>query len=205
VVADTLGDRSDVGEDGQAVMTPVGYGKIKIIMYDDPQIAFGAEHSGHYMFREFWGADSGLLAGLLMLELAAELHAKGRTLSSILEEPRSKYIESGEINFELPAGVAGEDIIRMATEEFSREIERMYVVVDDRCRLVDAYPPDGMALSVADVRAEAEDWWFCMRKSGTEGSGGGMLRLYLEAYEDRALMEQKRDALVALVEGVLGR
>jgi len=66
-------------------------------------------------------------------------------------------------------------------------------------RQVDAYPPERVELSVADVRAEAADWWFCMRKSGTEGTGGGVLRLYLEAVGDRALMEAKRDALVEMI------
>jgi hypothetical protein len=38
-----------------------------------------------------------------------------------------------------------------------------------------------------------------MRRSGTEGSGGGICRLYVEAVEDRSLMEQKRDELVNLI------
>ncbi len=203
VVADTLGDRTDVLGDGSTVITPVGYGKIKVIMSEDPSIAFGAEHSGHYMFREFWCADSGLLAGLHMLELAAELHAKGRPLSSALEDPRSTYFPSGEINFQLPADVDGDAIIEKATREFD-DLERLYVVVDDRCRIVDEYPPSGMELSVADVRAESENWWFCMRKSGTEGTGGGILRLYVEAYKDRELMKSRRDALVDFVESSIG-
>lgn len=199
VVADSLGDRRDVLAGADALMTPVGYGKIKAIMYDDPQIAFGAEHSGHYMFREFWCTDSGMLAGLLTLELTAELHSQGKTLSSILEEARSRYCESGEINFQLPPGRPGEEIIKQAAREFSGEIRRLYVVVNDRCRLVDSYPPPGVELSVADVRAEADNWWFCMRKSGTEAGAGDLLRLYVEADGDRGLMEQRRDALVELV------
>ncbi|MFO8007473.1 MAG: hypothetical protein R6V05_07020 [Candidatus Brocadiia bacterium] len=199
VVADTLGDRQEVLGEGGAVMTPVGYGKIKAIMYDDPEIAFGAEHSGHYMFREFWCTDSGMMAGLLMLELTAELHAEGRPLSDLLAEPRSRYFESGEINFELPPDRPAEGVIKQATERFSDQIERTYVVVDDRCRLVDSYPPEGLELSVADVRAEAADWWFCMRKSGTEGGAGDLLRLYVEACDDRELMETRRDALVEMV------
>ncbi len=198
VVPDTLGDRSDVIS-GAAVMTPVGYGKIKVIMHENPQIAFGAEHSGHYMFREFWGADSGMLAGLLTLELAAELHSEGKMLSTVLEQPRSRYFESGEINFEMPAERPARQVIVEAAEEFSSEIKRTYVVVDDRVREVDHYPPAGLELSVPDVRCEAEDWWFCMRPSGTEGSGGGILRLYLEADGDRELMERKRDEFIAFI------
>jgi phosphomannomutase len=180
-------------------MTPVGYGKIKDIMYEDPEIAFGAEHSGHYMFRDFWCSDSGMMAGLLVLELAAELHAEGRPLSSILEEPRSRYFESGEINFQLPPDRPAEEVISRAAEQFGDEIERIYVVVEDRVRLVDSYPPEGLELSVSDVRAEGRDWWFCMRRSGTEGGAGDLLRLYVEACGDRALMEERRDALVEMI------
>ncbi|KPK66301.1 MAG: hypothetical protein AMK73_00325 [Planctomycetes bacterium SM23_32] len=199
VVADTLGERSDVLGGSRALMTPVGYGKIKPIMYDDPQIALGAEHSGHYMFREFWCADSGMMAGLLMLELVAELHAQGRTLSGELESMRERYWESGEINFQLPPNRAADEAIAAAVEKFGDEVSRLYVVSNDRCRLVDSYPPRGVELSVSDVRAEAGEWWFCMRKSGTEAGAGDLLRLYVEAVGERTLMEQKRDALVQMV------
>ena len=199
VIPDTLGDRHDVLGGSGAVMTPVGYGKIKPIMAEDASIALGAEHSAHYMFREFWCADSGVLAGLLMLELAAQLHAQGRTLSSALKGPRSRYFESGEINFQLPPDRPGDDVIAEATRMLAGEVKRLYVAVNDRCRLVDSYPPEGLELSVSDVRAEADNWWFCMRKSGTEAGAGDLLRLYVEADGDRSLMEKKRDALVRLV------
>ncbi len=199
VIADTLGERTDVLGEGGVQMTPVGYGKIKNIMYSDPRIAFGAEHSGHYMFRNFWCTDSGMMAGLLMLEVAAELHARGEPLSSILEEPRSRYFESGEINFQLPADRPAEEVIGQATEDFNDEIERMYVVVEDRVRRVGSYPPEGLELTVSDVRAESEHWWFCMRKSGTEAGPGDKLRLYVEACGDRSLMEDKRDKLVEMI------
>jgi len=199
IVPDTLGERGNVTGEGGAVMTPVGYGKIKPIMHADPSIAFGAEHSAHYMFREFWGADSGAMTGLLMLEFVAELHAQGTPLSAALEGARSRYHESGEINFQLPPDRPGDEVIAGAVRQLRDELERIYVVVDDRVRLVDAYPPEGLALSVSDVRAEAGDWWFCMRKSGTEAGAGDLLRLYVEADGDRALMERRRDTLVELI------
>jgi len=199
IVPDTFGDRRDVLGGSGALITPVGYSKIKPIMYESPDIAFGAEHSGHYMFRDFWGADSGMTAGLLMLEWVAELHARGRTLSAALEQSRARYHESGEINFQLPPDRPGDDVIAEATARFADEIQRMYVVVEDRCRLVDSYPPQGLELSVSDVRAECDGWWFCMRKSGTEAAAGDLLRLFVEADGDRELMERKRDALAQLV------
>ncbi|MFW6188910.1 MAG: hypothetical protein ACOC7T_00620 [Planctomycetota bacterium] len=198
VIADTLGERENV-IDGPAVITPVGYGKIKLIMHENPQIAFGAEHSGHYMFRDFWGADSGMMAGLLTLELVAELHSEGKTLSSVLQQWRSRYYPSGEINFEMPARRPARQAIVEAVREFADDVRHIYVVADDRVREVDQYPPEGLELSVPDVRCESEDWWFCMRPSGTEGTGGGILRLYLEAVGDEALMERKRDEFVDFI------
>jgi phosphomannomutase len=204
-IADALGDRGDVTSgDAGTVITPVGYGKIKLIMNANREIAFVAEHSGHYMFREFYTADSGMLAGMIMLELAAELHAEGKSISSELEQMRGRYLESGEINFEMPADRPAEQVIGEAIEAFQNEAVRMYGVaeegVSEVVREMDSYPP-AFDQAVEDVRIEAEDWWFCMRKSGTEGTGGGVCRLYVEADGDRALLEEKRDALVDFIGG----
>lgn len=199
VVADTLGERDKVIGDGPTLMTPVGYGKIKVIMHENPAIAFGAEHSGHYIFREFWCSDSGMLACLLMLELSAELHAEGKALSETLQPLRERYIESGEINFQLPAGSSVEAIIAQAVRTVGSEAKRIYIVTEQGCRLVDSYPPGGIELAVRDVRAEADNWWFCMRASGTEAGAGAILRLYVEACADRSLMEAKRDAFIEMI------
>ncbi|NLW50805.1 MAG: hypothetical protein GXY85_08180 [Candidatus Brocadiaceae bacterium] len=199
VVPDTLGDRRNVLGDSGTLMTPVGYGKIKPIMHADPRIAFGAEHSAHYVFRDFWCSDSGMMACVLMLETVTDLRAEGTPLSAALEGFRSRYHESGEINFQLPADRPGDEVIAQAVRRFRDRVRRLYVVVDDRVRMVDAYPPDGVELSVSDVRAEADDWWFCLRKSGTEAGAGDILRLYVEADGEPALMEQMRDALIELI------
>ncbi len=195
VVPDSLGDRASVTGDGPAVMVPVGYGRIKAIMRRNPEIAFGAEHSGHYMFREFYTADSGMLAGLMVLELAAELHARGKTLSSELEEMRRRYHGSGEVNFQLPPERPVEHIIAEAVARFKGEAQSMYAVAADGVRLTETYPPS-FELAATDVRVEAQDWWFCMRESGTEGD---LCRLYVESDGDRGLMERKLKALVELV------
>ena len=194
VVADDLGDRSNVLGDGPTVMTPVGYGRIKVIMHGNPKIAFAAEHSGHYMFREFYSADSGMLAGLVVLELLAELHAQGGTLSSALAQLRARYHESGEINFRLPEGTASPDVIARAVEMYKGEAVRMYALAEDEVRQIDQYPP-AFEQSAPDVRLECADWWFAMRASGTEP----ICRLYVESVDAKALMEQKRDALVDLI------
>jgi phosphomannomutase len=198
VVADTLGDRNKVTGDGPTVMTPVGYGKIKVAMHRNPRIAFAAEHSGHYMFREFYSADSGMLAGLVVLELAAELHAQGKAFSPVLADLRARYQESGEINFRLPPGRPADAAIAKAVAMFRSEAVRMYAVAEDGVRQIADYPP-AFKQAASDVRVEARDWWFVMRKSGTEGAAGDICRLYVEAIGDRKLMEGKRDALVKLI------
>ncbi len=197
-VADTLGDRREVLGDAGTFITPVGYGRIKPIMFNNQDIAFGAEHSGHYMFRDFYTADSGMLAGLIVLELAAELHAAGRTLSSELAELRERYQESGEINFEMPASRPTDKVIEEAIDTFESDAKRIYGVAEEGVKPIKKFPPK-FKQAVSDVRVECDDWWFCLRKSGTEGSGGGLCRLYVEAVGDKQLMEQKRDELVNLI------
>ena len=56
---------------------------------------FGGEHSAHYYFREFWGADSGMLAALHVL---AALGEQPRPLSALMDQYQ-RYAASGEINF----------------------------------------------------------------------------------------------------------
>ena len=55
---------------------------------------FGGEHSGHYYFRENYRADSGLIAGVVVL---GELSKAGEPLSELLA-PFRRYFDSGEIN-----------------------------------------------------------------------------------------------------------
>ena len=200
VIPDTLGERANVTGDGPTLMTPVGYGKIKTIMHHRPDIAFAAEHSGHYMFREFYNADSGMLAGLMFLEHAAELHAQGKTLSAELAPMRQRYCESGEINFEMPPGRSARDAIVRAAAEFRDQAVRMFAVGKEGVRPIDQYPPP-FEVSAPDVRVEGEHWWFVMRTSGTEAAE--VCRLYVESDGDRKLMEQRRDRLIELI-GVRG-
>jgi phosphomannomutase len=60
--------------------------------------AFGGEVSGHYYFRDFWCADSGVIPALLVLEL---LSLKEKTMSELLAPYRERYFISGEINSEV--------------------------------------------------------------------------------------------------------
>jgi len=78
---------------GTAVETKVGHSYIKKTLKDH-HAAFAGELSGHYYFRDFWGADSGLYAFLLLANIISE----APNLSSLIK-PLLKYHHSGEINF----------------------------------------------------------------------------------------------------------
>ena len=79
---------------GVALRSRVGHSYIKALMAETGAI-FGGEHSAHYYFREFWGADSGMLAALHVL---AALGEQPRPLSALMDQYQ-RYAASGEINF----------------------------------------------------------------------------------------------------------
>src|SRR6478735_1698929 len=81
---------------GTAVRTRVGHSYIKATMAETGAI-FGGEHSGHFYFRDFWRADSGMLAALHALAALAE----GEAPLSELLAPYSRHVASGEINSEV--------------------------------------------------------------------------------------------------------
>ena len=84
-------------EGGRSDLSRVGHAFFKARMREE-EAAFGGEVSGHYYFRDFWNADSGTIPALLVLEL---LSLDGRTLAELMEEFRSRYFISGEINSEV--------------------------------------------------------------------------------------------------------
>ena len=106
----------------------------------DEGAAFGGEVSGHYYFRDFYCADSGVLPALLILEL---LSKGDRTLADLLADLRGKYFSSGEINSE----VADQDA-KM------REIAERY--------------SDGEVTWLDGVSVDYDDWHFNVRPSNTE-------------------------------------
>ena len=152
------------------VRTQVGHSFIKDTMRDSGAI-FGGEHSAHYYFRDFWGADNGMLAALHVL---AELGLSGAPLSSVVAE-FSRYHESGEINSVVSDQAA---VMERVQKHFpSAQSDRM----------------DG--LSIWDDDAEGF-WSVNVRASNTEP----LLRLNVEASTE-ARMVEVRDAVLALIRG----
>ncbi|MCB0926613.1 MAG: phosphomannomutase/phosphoglucomutase [Mycolicibacterium insubricum] len=135
---------------GKPVRSRVGHSYIKALMADSGAI-FGGEHSAHYYFRDFWGADSGMLAALHVL---AALGGQDRALSE-LAAGYERYAASGEINFtvaDAPAAVAA------VLAAFAPDI----VSTDEL---------DGVTVDLGAGR------WFNLRSSNTEP----LLRLNAEA------------------------
>jgi phosphomannomutase len=123
---------------GVPVRTRVGHSFIKQVMAETGAI-FGGEHSGHYYFRENYGADSGLIAAVIAL---GELSASDAALSELLR-PFRRYEASGEINSRV-------DDPRATIEE-----------------IAEAYP-DGRQDRLDGLTVEFDDWWCNVRASNTE-------------------------------------
>ena len=123
---------------GVPVRTRVGHSFIKRVMADTGAV-FGGEHSGHYYFRDNYGADSGMLAMLVLLTVLTEA---GVPLS-VLRRAHEPYAMSGEINTVVPDAAA---CIEAVASEFSGHVQ-------DRL--------DGLTVDLGDR-------WFNLRPSNTE-------------------------------------
>jgi phosphomannomutase len=154
---------------GVPVRTRVGHSFIKTTMAETGAV-FGGEHSGHFYFRDFWRADSGMLAALHAIAALGET-APGTTFSSLLA-PFDRYVASGEINTEVADQAA---VTREIREAF---VARGITDIDDL---------DGMTVT-------GGDWWFNVRPSNTEP----LLRLNVEA-GDEAQMVLLRDEVLAMM------
>ncbi|GAA4860180.1 phosphomannomutase/phosphoglucomutase [Saccharopolyspora rosea] len=155
---------------GNPVRTRVGHSFIKQTMAETGAI-FGGEHSAHYYFRDFWRADSGMLAALHAL---AALGGQDRPLSELMAE-YTRYAASGEINSTVDDQQAR---MRAVADAFR---DRNGARIDEL---------DGLTVELSDGS------WFNLRPSNTEP----LLRLNVEA-RDTAAMTALRDEVLAVVRG----
>ncbi len=160
----------------RTVRTRVGHSFIKAQMAEHDAV-FGGEHSAHYYFRDFWFADSGILAAMHVL---AALGSQPHPLSA-LADMYSPYAASGEINSRVAdVDAAAERVLAAYTAAY-----------DD----VEVDHLDGLTVSHWHSRPQ---WWFNLRASNTEP----LLRLNVEA-ADEDIMTKVRDDVLSLVrEGV---
>ncbi|QYJ04408.1 phosphomannomutase/phosphoglucomutase [Nocardioides panacisoli] len=155
---------------GTPVRTRVGHSFIKTTMAETDAV-FGGEHSGHFYFRDFWRADSGMLAALHALAALAE---GDLPLSALLAE-YERYPMSGEINSEV------EDQQAVLTE-----LEATYGARDG----VSLDHLDGLSISHAD-------WSLNVRASNTEP----LLRLNAEGKDEATMTEVRDEALAIIRSG----
>src|SRR5699024_8594393 len=130
---------------------------------------FGGEHSAHYYFRDFYNADTGMLAAMHVL---AALGEQQLGLGELVAE-YNPYFASGEINSEV--------------EDKSAAMERVAAAFADRRATVSHM--DGVTL-----RAEDDTWWFNLRPSNTEP----FLRFNGEAHAAEQ-MEAVRDEVLGII------
>ena len=149
---------------GEPVRTRVGHSFIKAEMARTGAI-FGGEHSAHYYFRDFWNADTGMLAALHVL---AALGGQDGPLSALVAR-YNRYAASGEIN-----STVDDQTGRAAA------VEAAYAGRDD----VTLDHLDGLTVTAAD-------WWFNLRPSNTEP----LLRLNVEARDETTVARIRDEVL----------
>ena len=149
---------------GTAIRSRVGHSYIKKLMADSGAV-FGGEHSGHFYFRDFWKADSGMLAALHAI---AALGESEKALSSLLKE-FNRYHSSGEIN--------------SAVEDSSNSMKTIEDLYGSK---------EGVVIDHLDgLTVDAKDWWFNLRASNTEP----LLRLNVEASTPARMEKVRDDVL----------
>ncbi|TJZ42454.1 phosphomannomutase/phosphoglucomutase [Streptomyces piniterrae] len=152
---------------GTPVRTRVGHSFIKEEMAKTGAI-FGGEHSAHYYFRDFWNADTGMLAAMHVL---AALGGQQGPLSELVAQ-YDRYAASGEIN-----STVDDQTGRMAAIKAAYEGR------------------EGIALDELDgLTVTAGDWWFNVRPSNTEP----LLRLNVEARDTAAVDRVRDEALTII-------
>jgi len=157
------------GAGARAVRTKVGHSLIKDVMHETGAI-FGGEHSAHYYFRDFWGADNGMLAAM---HLIAQFGQYDGPLSALAAE-FTPYTASGEIN----------STVTDVPAAYTRIVEAFTA----RGELDEL---DGLTFSGG---ALDDWWWFTVRPSNTEP----LLRLNSEAKRPET-MAAIRDEVLALI------
>ncbi|GAB7144332.1 phosphomannomutase/phosphoglucomutase [Mycobacterium riyadhense] len=156
---------------GTPLRSRVGHSYIKALMADTGAI-FGGEHSAHYYFRDFWGADSGMLAALYVLAALGEQDGPPRPLSELTADYQ-RYESSGEINFKVADAATCVDAVLKSFGSRIQAIDHL----------------DGVTVDLG------HDSWFNLRSSNTEP----LLRLNVEgrSVEDVEAVVQHVSAEIA--------
>jgi phosphomannomutase len=152
---------------GTVVRTRVGHSFIKAEMARTNAV-FGGEHSAHYYFRDFWFADTGMLAAMHVL---AALGEQPGGLADLLAQ-YTRYVASGEINSTVTAPAERVAAIRSAFADKAVWVDEL----------------DGLTIELPDGT------WFNVRASNTEP----LLRLNVEGPSDAAMAAARDEALAVI-------
>ena len=158
---------------GEILVVKPWYVMIKLALAENPDAPFGSETSGHYLFRDFYKIDDGILAALVFLQA---ISVEEKNIDEILNELRKKYFVIEETNFEFAD--------QKKQENKLTEMEEYYKSKGGRIEKI-----DGLSVFFPD-------WHFNLRASETEP----VLRLNMEA-DSESLMKEKTKELSDIIHG----
>jgi len=144
---------------------------IKLKMIADPEIIFGSETSGHYVFADLHKIDDGILAAITFLQA---ISGKSQSIDGIIDEFNKKYFIIEETNFKIDNLVKIKEILKTLEEKYEKQ--------------------GGEIMKIDGLTVEFNNWWFNLRSSETEP----FIRLNLEA-SNHKLMEEKKKELSTLI------
>jgi len=157
---------------GKVLVTKPWHTMIKLALTQHPNAVLGSETSGHYIFRDFYKIDDGILAAIVFLQAISN---EEKSVDDILDEFRKKYFIIKETNFQFDD--------RVKQEQKLTEVEEYYKNQSIKIQKI-----DGLSMSFGD-------WHFNLRSSETEP----FLRLNMEA-NSKELMEEKRKELAEIIQ-----
>ncbi len=158
------GVKEAVAGKGEVITSRVGHTFVKALMAEHDAI-FGGEHSAHYYFRDFWFADTGMLAALHVMEM---LRASGQPLSQLAQE-YDTWHRSGELNSPVSDAVACQNAVAEALRDQGTQDWMDGLTVENR----------------------TEGWWVNLRASNTEP----LLRLNVEARNAEKMVAVRDEVL----------
>ncbi|MFZ2192865.1 MAG: phosphomannomutase/phosphoglucomutase [Candidatus Moraniibacteriota bacterium] len=145
---------------------------IKLEIQNDPEIVFGGETSGHYVFPELHEADDGVMAALIFLQA---ISVKEESIDEIIKNFREKYFVLEERNFEMSDMEKAGEVIEKLKADYSQAGAEI--------------------LEIDGLTAIFSDWQFNLRKSQAEP----VIRLNMEANSQK-LFDEKRNELIGKIE-----
>ncbi len=147
---------------------------IKLKMIAEPEIIFGSETSGHYVFADFYKIDDGILSALIFLQA---ISAKKEPIDEIIDDFKKKYFIIEETNFEINNRGQAEEILAVLEKNYEKQ--------------------KGEIIKIDGLTVRFNNWWFNLRLSETEP----FIRLNLEA-DSRGLMKEKKEELSSLLKSL---